>query len=133
MKKLLLFALFIPIFCSAQKKRVDWNQVFDGNSIATYSLMGAAGISDALVDCIIANKFYSAPFWGYADWQEHGNLDGFHVMKGASYVFFAGAVAIKFGEKQNWKTIVTEGLTGLAISRLTHELTYNVVFKNYPK
>lgn len=109
------------------------SKLFNGNSIATYSLAFGAGFSDGLNDCVIANKFYYAPFWGYKDWQKHGNLDGFHVTKGATYVLWSTALAINIGEKQNWKLVIAKGLICLASSRLGHEICYNVVFKNYPK
>lgn len=122
----LLVLIFSPQRCNSQK-------FFQKRDIATYSLCFAAGVSDGLNDCIIANKFYYAPFWGYADWQKHGNIDGFHVTKGATYVLYSAALAINIGEKQNWKQVVLKGLISLAVSRAGHELTYNVVFKNYPR
>jgi hypothetical protein len=130
--KAILILLLLPTMCFAQKK-VNWGQITNGNSIATYSLMFAGGFSDGMNDCVIANKFYYAPFWGYSDWMKHGNMDGFHISKGATYVFYSAAVAINFGDKQNWKTIVTKGLISLAASRLGHEVCYNIIFKNYPK
>lgn len=130
MKTILFLLMTLP--CFAQKK-VDWQQITNKNSIATYSLMFAGGFSDGLADCVIANKFYYAPFWGYEDWQKRGNLDGFHMAKLSTYIFYSGAVAINLGEKQNWKTIATKFVISFAASRLGHEVSYNVIFKNYPK
>jgi hypothetical protein len=124
------FLLLLPICGKAQ---INWKQLFNSNSVATYSLVFAGGFSDGLNDCVIANKFYYAPFWGYADWQKQGNIDGFHVTKGTTAIFYSAALAINFGEKQNWKTVIAKGLISLAASRAGHELAYNVIFKNYPK
>lgn len=125
---IILFLLSNIRVCSQIKK-----ELIGGNSIATYSLAFGAGFSDGLADCVIANKFYYAPFWGYEDWQKRGNLDGFHVAKGTTYVLWSAALAINIGEKKNWKIIVAKGVISLAASRLGHELCYNVIFKNYPK
>ena len=126
------YLLFLIILTSYNVK-AQYKKLFNGNSIATYSLCFAAGFSDGLSDCVIANKFYSAPFWGYADWQKRHNLDGFHVSKGMTYVLWSSALAINIGEKQNWKLVLAKGIISLAASRFGHEVCYNGIFKNYPK
>lgn len=135
MKKLtLIFALLLSIYgCYGQDKKINWKQITNGNAIATYSLMFAGGFSDGMADCVIALKFYDHPFWGYKVWLERGNIDGFHMAKLSTYVFYSGAVAINLGEKQNWKTIGTKFLISFFSARLGHEVCYNVIFKNYPR
>ena len=129
MKHIILFLIILASYnVKAQVKKL-----FTGNSIATYGLAFGAGFSDGLADCVIANKFYYAPFWGYADWQKRHNLDGFHVAKGTTYVLWSAALAINIGEKQNWKLVLAKGIISLAASRLGHEVCYNGIFKNYPK
>lgn len=129
--KYIIFILF-PLTLSAQKD-TTYKSLFNSNSIATYSLFFAGGFSDGMNDCIIANKFYYHPFWGYEVWLKRGNVDGFHMTKLATPVFYAAAIAINLGEKQNWKYHVAKGLISFASSRLGHELCYGVIFKNYPK
>lgn len=129
----LILALFIAFKCNGQDKKIEWQQITNGNAIATYSLMFAGGFSDGMADCVIALKFYDHPFWGYQAWLKRGNIDGFHMAKLSTYVFYSGAVAINLGEKQNWKTITTKFLISFASARLGHEVCYNVIFKNYPK
>lgn len=129
----LVFLIMIICSCSANAQKKTYEGLFNGNSIATYSLCFAGGISDGLNDCVVANKFYYADFWGYADWQKHGNMDGFHATKLATPFFYATAIAINLGEKRNWKYHLAKGLACFAFSRLGHELTYNVIFNKYPK
>lgn len=136
MKNILTSITFIiAIQCNGQtdNKKVNWSQLSNTNSLVTYSLMFAGGFSDGMADCVIANKFYNHNFWGYDVWLKRGNIDGFHTAKLATYVFYSGAVAINFGEKQNWKTIAAKFMISFAASRLGHEVCYNIIFKNYPK
>jgi len=142
----LIIFLLLPVISFGQfSKKVEWDKLYNGNSIATYSLMFAGGFSDGLNDCVVANKFYSDKFWGLDAWRNKGHYsgfrrnyltftcDGWHLTKIASPVFYSAAVAINFGDKQNWKFYVVKGLCSFAASRIGHELCYNVIFKNYPK
>jgi hypothetical protein len=134
MKYLLILLLLTNNNVRAQNdKPINYKELFNNNSLATYSLMFAGGFSDGLTDCVIANKFYNARFWGRKAWIERHNLDGFHVSRLGSYAFYSSAVAINLGTKQNWKYYVVKGLISFAASRAGHELCYNVIFKNYPK
>jgi hypothetical protein len=138
-----LFVL-LPLFSCAQKQ-IDWHKLYNGNSMATYSLMFAGGFSDGLNDCVVANKFHDDKFWGLDAWRNKGyeshfratyltfTCDGWHLTKFTSPVFYSTAVAINLGEKQNWKFYVVKGLVCLSASRLGHEVCYNLIFKNYPK
>lgn len=132
MKKLLLLFLLIATISNAQK--FEFKKLFTGNSIAVYGLAGLAGASDGLNDCVVANKFYKDKFWGYDNWVNNpSNWDGFHLTKLATYTFYSGAIAVNLSDLRNWKYQVGRGLIAFFVARGTHELIYEVVFKNYPR
>lgn len=138
-----LIILLLPISALSQQFEngvKHKSKLFNGNSIATYSLFFIGGFSDGLNDCVVANKFYSDPFWGLDAWKNKSYVsgfrakyltftcDGWHLTKFASPVFYSAAIGINLGDKQNWKYYVAKGLISLAASRLGHELCYNVIF-----
>ncbi len=142
MKYLLIILLLTNNNVRAQQ--TNYKELFNSNSIATYFLCFAGGLSDGLNDCVVANKFHDDPFWGLDAWKNKGHAshfratyltmscDGFHLTKFVTPIFYCAAIGITFGEKRNWKYDAAKTAISFLSSRIGHELAYEVIFKNYP-